>query len=68
MSVEMMKNSLYNMDVRKTLFDNGIEDANDFLSKINTDVKVNDDVKSNDDVKVNDGVKSNDCVNLEDSI
>jgi hypothetical protein len=44
MSVEMMKNSLYNMEVRKTLFDNGIEDAKDFLSKLNDDVKINDEV------------------------
>jgi hypothetical protein len=64
MSVEMMKNSLYNMDVRKTLFDNGIEDAKDFLSKLN-DKKLNHDEKvCEDDVDV----KLNDNKNLEDSV
>jgi predicted acylesterase/phospholipase RssA len=35
MSVEMLKNSLNSVDVRKTLFNLGIEDAKDFLSRIN---------------------------------
>jgi hypothetical protein len=56
MSVEMMKNSLYNMDVRKTLFDTGIEDAKEFLSKLN-DKKLNHDEKVCDDVKLEDDVK-----------
>ena len=42
MSVEMMKNSLYNIDVRKILFDNGIEDAKEFLSKFDNDEKLKD--------------------------
>ena len=64
MSVEMMKNSLYNMDERKTLFDTGIEDAKEFLSKLN-DKKLNSDEKvCEDDVDV----KLNDNKNLEDSV
>jgi hypothetical protein len=58
MSVEMMKNSLYNMEVRKTLFDTGIEDAKEFLSKLN-DKKINDNEKVCED---------DEGVNLEDSV
>jgi predicted acylesterase/phospholipase RssA len=35
MSIEMLKNSLNSVEVRKTLFENGIEDAKEFLSKVN---------------------------------
>lgn len=56
MSVEIMKNSLYNMDVRKTLFDNGIEDAKEFLSKINNNDNLEETVKVNDDVNLEDGI------------
>jgi NTE family protein len=34
MNIEMMKNSLYDIDVRKKLFENGIEDAKEFLAKL----------------------------------
>ena len=34
MSVEMLKNSLSSVDVRKILFNNGIEDAKEFLAKL----------------------------------
>lgn len=56
MSVEIMKNSLYNIDVRKTLFDNGIEDAKEFLSKINNNDNLEETVKVNDDVNLEDGI------------
>ena len=36
----MMKNSLYNIYVRKILFDNGIEDDKEFLSKFDHDEKL----------------------------
>ena len=35
MSIEMLKDSLNSVDVRKTLFNNGIEDAKEFLSLVN---------------------------------
>ena len=35
MSIEMLKDSLNSVDVRKTLFNNGIEDAKEFLSQVN---------------------------------
>jgi predicted acylesterase/phospholipase RssA len=56
MSVEIMKNSLYNIDVRKTLFDNGIEDAKEFLSKLNNNDNLEETVKVNDDVNLEDGI------------
>ena len=34
MSIEMLKNSLYDIDVRKKIFENGIEDAKEFLAKL----------------------------------
>jgi predicted acylesterase/phospholipase RssA len=56
MSVEIMKNSLYNIDVRKTLFDNGIEDAKEFLSKLNNIDNLEETVKVIDDVNLEDGI------------
>lgn len=41
MSIEMLKNSLNSIDVRKTLFENGIEDAKEFLSKVNLEPVIN---------------------------
>lgn len=68
MSVEMMKNSLYNMDIRKTLFENGIKDAEEFLSKITTDEKLNDDVNLENSVNLEVDENLEVGVNLENSV
>ena len=68
MSVEMMKNSLYNMDIRKTLFENGIKDAEEFLSKITTDEKLNDDVNLDNSVNLEVDKNLEVGVNLENSV
>ena len=56
MSVEMLKQSLNSVDVRKTLFNNGIEDAKDFLSNLEDSVKLENNVKLEDSVNLENGV------------